>query len=60
MAGDSYEAGRPAERMIQSIPLGRVGRPGELDGLLLLLLHPDGAYISGQTIAVDGGLSASL
>jgi NAD(P)-dependent dehydrogenase (short-subunit alcohol dehydrogenase family) len=60
MAGDSYQEGWPAERMRQAIPLGRIGQPGELDGLLLLLLHPDGGYISGQTIAVDGGLSASL
>jgi hypothetical protein len=31
-----------------------------MDGLLKLLLGPDGAYITGQTIAVDGGLTASL
>ncbi|MCW2959528.1 MAG: short-chain dehydrogenase/reductase [Solirubrobacterales bacterium] len=60
MAGDSYETGWTAERMKQAVPLGRVGRPGEMDGLLLLLLHPASSFISGQTIAVDGGLSASL
>jgi NAD(P)-dependent dehydrogenase (short-subunit alcohol dehydrogenase family) len=61
MSGESYEDGHPfAEQMKASIPLGRVGRPGEMDGLLLLLLHPSSAYITGQTIAVDGGLTASL
>jgi NAD(P)-dependent dehydrogenase (short-subunit alcohol dehydrogenase family) len=60
MTGDVYEVGPFAEKMIQSIPLARIGRPGEMDGLLKLLLGPEGAYITGQTIAVDGGLTASL
>jgi NAD(P)-dependent dehydrogenase (short-subunit alcohol dehydrogenase family) len=60
MTGDVYEVGPFAEKMIEAIPLARIGRPGEMDGLLKLLLGPDGAYITGQTIAVDGGLTASL
>jgi NAD(P)-dependent dehydrogenase (short-subunit alcohol dehydrogenase family) len=60
MTGDVYEVGEFAERMIAGIPLARIGRPGEMDGLLTLLLGPDSAYITGQTIAVDGGLTASL
>lgn len=60
MSGEMYEEGPFAEKMKESIPLSRVGRPGEMDGLLLLLLHPSSAYITGQTIAVDGGLTASM
>lgn len=40
------------------IPLGRFGVLGELDGALLLLASPAGSYITGQTITVDGGISA--
>lgn len=60
MSGSTYEEGETAERMRRAVPLGRVGRPGELDGLLLLLLHQASSFITGQTIAVDGGLSTSL
>lgn len=38
-----------------------VGRPGELhelDGVLLLLASTAGSYLTGQTIAVDGGWTA--
>ena len=40
------------------IPLGRFGEVPELDGALLLLASPAGSYITGQTIVVDGGVSA--
>lgn len=60
MSQDAYQSGWTAERMKQAVPLGRIGEPGEIDGLLLLLLHEASSYITGQTIAVDGGLSASL
>jgi NAD(P)-dependent dehydrogenase (short-subunit alcohol dehydrogenase family) len=40
---------------LQSIPLGRLGTPEDLVGTLLLLLSPAGAFITGQTIYVDGG-----
>jgi NAD(P)-dependent dehydrogenase (short-subunit alcohol dehydrogenase family) len=42
----------------RNTPLRRAGRPGELDGALLLLAGPAGGFITGQTIAVDGGWTA--
>lgn len=39
-----------------STPLGRVGRPGELDGATVFLLSDAASYVSGHVLAVDGGL----
>jgi NAD(P)-dependent dehydrogenase (short-subunit alcohol dehydrogenase family) len=46
------EAGKA---LIGRIPLKRLGQPQDLDGALLLLCSPAGAYITGAVIAVDGG-----
>ena len=46
------EAGKKLEARI---PLRRIGRPDDLDGAMLLLASPAGAYITGAVIAVDGG-----
>lgn len=42
----------------ETIPMQRFGELSEIDGPLLLLASPAGSYITGQTIVVDGGLSA--
>lgn len=36
-------------------PLGRVGEPEEISGLVAFLCMPTASYITGQCIAVDGG-----
>ncbi len=46
------EAGRS---LISRIPLRRIGQAPDLDGAMLLLASPAGAYITGAVIAVDGG-----
>lgn len=38
-------------------PLGRVGRPREIASAIAWLLSDDAAWVTGQTIGVDGGLS---
>ncbi len=45
-------------RWRRSIPLGRTGTPADVAGLIAFLASPAGAYITGTTIAVDGGADA--
>ncbi len=39
----------------QAIPLGRIGKPEEVAGVVSFLASEDAAYISGAVIPVDGG-----
>ena len=39
----------------KSIPLGRVGHPDDIAGMVAMLLSADAAYITGQSIAINGG-----
>jgi 3-oxoacyl-[acyl-carrier protein] reductase len=42
-------------RILKSIPFGRLGRPEEVAMVALFLASPLAAWVTGQTIAVDGG-----
>lgn len=45
-------------RLEARVPLGRMGEPEELKGLVVLLASEAGRYITGQNILVDGGWTA--
>ena len=45
---------RLAERL-KGIPAGRLGTPEDMAGVALFLASPMAAYVTGHTIAVDGG-----
>jgi len=44
-------------KLLDSIPLGRVGRPEDLDGLVVYLCSKSSDYLTGQEILIDGGYS---
>ena len=46
------------EEMLGGIPLGRFGNPEDLKGVVIFLASPAAAYITGQTVVVDGGSTA--
>lgn len=46
-------------RMLELSPAGRAGTPDEVAGVAALLLGPDGEFITGSDILMDGGVTAS-
>jgi 2-hydroxycyclohexanecarboxyl-CoA dehydrogenase len=53
-------AGNPEkliEAFTRSIPLGRIGQPGDLPGAVLFFASDDAAYVTGQVLSVSGGLT---
>jgi citronellol/citronellal dehydrogenase len=52
---DGYGAERVAE-WEREVPLGRLGMPEEAAALIAFLVSPGGAYVTGTTVVMDGGL----
>ncbi len=44
--------------VLERVPLGRFGEPEDVAQVALFLASPAAGYITGQTIVVDGGLTA--
>ena len=43
--------------LLTSVPLGRIGAIGDIAGAVAFLASDDAAYITGQVLSVDGGMS---
>lgn len=54
-----YPGGVPADTT-DDIPMGRFGTPDELAAVVCFLATPLASYVTGTTIAVDGGLTRSM
>ena len=44
------------QKMLESIPLARLGRPEDVAAAVKFLASEDAAYITGQVLAVNGGM----
>jgi len=58
LLGD-YKPGELMAEWVRGIPAGRAGTGEDVAGLVAFLASDDAAYITGQTINVDGGLIMS-
>ena len=54
----NFRSEEDKEKAGRGIPAGRLGQPEDCAGLAMLLCSEAGSYITGQSIFVDGGLSA--
>jgi NAD(P)-dependent dehydrogenase (short-subunit alcohol dehydrogenase family) len=57
---EGYLATEDGQRMIERIPMRRVGDPSELDAALLMLAGSGGSFITGSLVTVDGGQTQAI
>lgn len=55
MTGEMFADAASQKWMKSRTPMGRTGHPGELDGALLFFASDASSFVTGQTLAVDGG-----
>jgi len=52
---ENWDQGAVAN-IIKQIPLKRLGQPSDVAGAVLFMVSPQAAFITGQTLSVNGGL----
>ena len=59
LAGEEKENAKDTvkENMFHNIPLGRIGKPEEIAAAVAFLASEEAGYITGQVLAVDGGMT---
>lgn len=57
IASPAVDAAMDKARIDAIVPMKRAGRPDELADLIAFLASRNSSYISGQTIAIDGGMT---
>jgi len=56
-AGTGEQGQKIRDAMVKGVPLGRIGLPDDVTGLVAFLASDDAAFMTGQTISVSGGLT---
>ena len=56
IATDMVDASTPMEKILEMIPMQRIGKPEEVAAAVSFLMSPDAAYVTRQVISVNGGL----
>jgi NAD(P)-dependent dehydrogenase (short-subunit alcohol dehydrogenase family) len=57
LAGD--EGGPIRKSVEERTPVGRVGTPADIGGLVAYMCGPDGGFMTGSYVIIDGGLRDS-
>ncbi len=52
---ENLPIGEKKKQVGQAVPLGRMGKPDDIIGAVLFLSSDQSAYITGQTLNIDGG-----
>jgi NAD(P)-dependent dehydrogenase (short-subunit alcohol dehydrogenase family) len=58
--GDVYDDEQVRAIRASVVPLRRLGEPVDVANVVGFLAGPDSAYVTGQVIYVDGGVTESL
>jgi NAD(P)-dependent dehydrogenase (short-subunit alcohol dehydrogenase family) len=58
-AGALFDSEEFYAEAVRGIPLKRHATPGEMAGVVLLMVSDAGSYLTGESITVDGGFTAS-
>jgi len=53
---EMVDASAPMEKILEAIPMQRIGKPQEVAAVVSFLMSPDAAYVTRQVISVNGGL----
>ncbi len=53
---EGVDAGEIQQRWARQVPLGRLGRPEEFANMVVFLASERASYITGVSVAIDGGL----
>jgi 3-oxoacyl-[acyl-carrier protein] reductase len=53
---DMIDANTPMEKILEVIPMHRIGKPEDVAGAVSWLMSPDASYVTRQVISVNGGL----
>lgn len=58
VATELFLDGKPqslVDAIVKDIPLGRIGEPEDISGVVSFLAGPDGAWVNGQVLRANGG-----